>query len=207
VFPFFLGEKRMPNINDWRWHFAEFRDWIASDARKALRGKKNGLSVSTQNNIIKTLNVFLTCLGTYNRIDPDSVKKCEAHKEDLESQRGIESIIQPEERDLLYRAMLEINAQAAEFFYVLWHTGMRFSELFGLPVTALKGGKITNKALHEGFKLHGINYDRRGYIYLESQPANDDCRREADKSLARKPLKGCQAIIVTRQRKMLQGAN
>ena len=50
---------------------------------KPIGGKRNGLTVSTQNNIIKTLNVFLSCLGTSNRIDPDSVKKCEAFNAEL----------------------------------------------------------------------------------------------------------------------------
>ncbi len=200
IFPFFLNLQHMGNVNDWPSKFQEFRDWISSGDLLNRKGKKKELARHTQNNIIKTLNVFLTCLGEYGKIDEASVKKCKALPHDHDADITLDDIILPAERDLVYRTMLKLNPAAAEFFYVMWHTGMRFSELFGLTIVGqgdiptLRKGHLKNLDLHNKWDKAGLNY--RGWIYLDSQPENDVCKRGKDKSLKRKPLKWCPAINI-----------
>ena len=100
-------------------------------------------------------------------------------------------ILEPEMRRV-YEAMKKINVAAAEFFLVLWHTGMRFSELYGLPMTALYRGDIKAEALRD--ELAKCNIEYKGYLYLDSQPETDDRKRAEDKSIPRKPLKACKEI-------------
>jgi hypothetical protein len=54
--------------------------------------------------------------------------------------------------------MRELHVPAAEFFLVLWHTGMRFNELFGLPMNALFKAEVTCKPLAEELTKSGITY-------------------------------------------------
>ncbi len=198
VFHFFLNIQHMGNVNDWHLKFQEFRDWISSEQIQGRKGKKKGLSRNTQNNIIKTLNVFLTCLGEYKKIDDASVKKCKALPHDPETDITLDDIILPDECELVYKTMLGINKAAAEFFYVAWHTGMRFSEIFGLTIAGqadvqtLRKGELKNSVLHKKWARADIKYV--GWIYLDSQPQSDICKRDADKSLPRKPLKWCPVI-------------
>lgn len=197
VFPYFLQERHSANVNDWHLQFREFRDWLGSDRALETRGRKTPLAISTQNNIIKALNTFLECLRAYNKIDPASAQKCEAYPEHKLNHRGVDAVIQPAERDRIHAALRTINPGVADFWMVLWHTGMRFSELFGLPMNALVRGEITTTAgvsgdLKKQLIAAGIEY--HGYLYLDSQPQTDDRRREPDGTIARKPLKSCKAI-------------
>lgn len=192
VFAFFLVEKRVGNVNDWHLYLQEFLDWLQRDDVATKKGRKTKLAASTVNNIIKALNTFLTCLSTYNDIDPDSVKKAPVLGDHLLNHRSFQDVISNSEMEVVYAAMCQINVPAAEFFLVLWHTGMRFSELFGLQMTKLFRGKIANKSLQGELEKYNIDY--HGYIYLDSQPFHDDRRREDDGSIKRKPLKSHKTI-------------
>ena len=203
VFPFYLQLKKSGNVNDWYLSFAEFRDWISSEDRTPRKGKSQGLARHTQNHVIKALNCFLTCLGEYGKIDEASVRKCKALPHDPEADITLSDIIMPDERELIYRTILSNTENkaakaAAEFFYVMWHTGMRFSELFGLTiagqsehVATLHKGTLKNDLLDAKWKRAEIAYT--AWLYLDSQPANDTCKRDG-KTLKRKPLKWCPSI-------------
>lgn len=191
VFVFFLNVKQASNVNDWHLLFREFLDWLR-DGAPGTKRKSGKLAVATSNNIIRCLNTFLTYLKDYNLIDPDNVVKCKAYPEHMLSRRGLKDVITEEEMNMVRKRLLAINEPASDFFYTLWHTGMRFSELFGLPITSLIKGQVPHRALHDELLKCGIEY--HGYIYLESQPKHDDRRREKDGTLARKPLKGNREI-------------
>ena len=156
VFTFFLQEMQMGNVNDWHMRFQEFTDWLSHNEAGRRKGKKQPLAVSTKNNIIKALNVFLTCLSKYNLIDMDSVKKCTAFPEHLVNHRTYKDVILEDEMRRVYNAMLGTNKAAAEFFITLWYTGMRFSELYGLPITSMVKGQIPDKSIHDELTLHRI---------------------------------------------------
>lgn len=192
VFPFFLAEQRTANVNDWYLHFQTFRDWLQHPDSLAKQGRKRPLAISTQNNIIKALNTFLTCLQAYNKIDPQAVRSCPSYPEHMLATRDSEAVILEPERDKIHARLRQTYPPAADFFWVAWHTGMRFAELFGLPITALFRGDIQHKQLAERLRL--LDFEYHGYLLLESQPAHDDRRRESDGRVLRKPLKGRKAI-------------
>jgi integrase len=192
VFPFFLGERKAANVNDWHLQFQQFRDWLLLPDALQKRGRRDPLAVSTQNNIIKALNTFLKCLRAYHLIDPASVLECPAYPEHMLATRDASAVILEPERDKIMAQLAKTYPPAADFFFVLWHTGMRFNELFSLPITALFKGEIRHEKLRARLDLLKIQY--HGYIYLESQAVNDDRKREPDHSLRRKPLKGCKTI-------------
>lgn len=188
VFAFYLTARQSANVNDWYLHFQAFRDWLAGPHE----GRAEPLAFSTQNNIIKALNTFLKCLKAYNLIDPASVLECPAYPEHMLATRDASAVILEPERDLILAQLRAKYPPAADFFLVAWHTGMRFNELFSLPITALFKGEIRHEKLKKRLALLGIEY--HGYIYLESQAVNDDRKREKNGTLARKPLKGCKSI-------------
>lgn len=193
VFPYYLQERKSGNVNDWWLGFEEFRDWLKSPEVMVKKGRKAPLAVSTQCNIIKALNTFLECLKRYNLIDKDSVRKCEAYPDHMLNHRGYKDVMLPGERDRLVAVLRTSYPPAADFLQVLWHTGMRFSELFGLPMSSLFKGAVRPGPLADALGKADMT-DCHGYLYLESQPLHDDCRREADGSMLRKPLKTCKVI-------------
>lgn len=193
VFPFFLNEKKSGNVNNWHLHYQEFRDWLTKPDLNLKGGKKTNLALSTANSIIKTLNTFTTCLAKYNKMDREVARiKCEAFEAHKLARRSLKDIIPPDEMKAIHARMHTIHPPAADFFLVLWHTGMRFNELFSLPITALYKGQMTNKSFHDELSKCGIDYV--GYIYLDSQAEHDDRKREEDKAIKRKPLKGLKEI-------------
>ncbi len=188
TFPFFLVEKQAGNVNNWHLFFLEFFDWLQGPHKD----RKIPLAASTVNNIAKATNTFFSFLLAYGKIDPDSVRKMETLPEHKINHRTFADVISPDEMVNVYTHMKKSHPPAADFFYVLWHTGMRFSELYGISLTSLFKGQITNKALHDELVKSQINYI--GYIYLESQPEYDDRKRLPDGSIPRKPLKSCKTI-------------
>jgi integrase len=190
VFPFFLTKKRASNVNDWHLSRNEFRDWLQTEATPSS-SKKMRLAAGTINNIILSYNAFLTYLSDYNLIDADTFLKCATLPTHLINYRGYEDVIDEAERDRIFVNLEEIDVGVAEFFYILWHTGMRFSELFTMPMNYLYAGKLEG-SLHDELKKHDIKYF--GYIVLESQAEHDDRRRESDLSIKRKPLKSAKEI-------------
>jgi hypothetical protein len=75
VLNYYLNVRQQNNVNSWHLHFQDFRDWLQTDARQVVRGKDKPLAAGTINNILRTVNVFLSFLEAYNLIDPDAVRK------------------------------------------------------------------------------------------------------------------------------------
>jgi hypothetical protein len=187
IFHYYLDMRKNSNIESWHRYFQEFTDWL----RKPDERTRKPIEASTINNVIKTLNTFLACLGSYNLIDSMSVRKCPALPEHMLNSRSAEDLILPEERDLVIAKLRTINRGVAEFFEILWHSGMRFSELFGFPMTGLFQGRATGPLDEE---LRKCSIDYVGYMYLDSQPKYDDIKRKPDGTVERKPLKSCKVI-------------
>lgn len=190
VLNYFLNIRRLNNVNVWHLYFQEFRDWLQGEARQVVKGKDKPLAAGTINNILRTVNVFLSFLQAYNLIDPDSVRKTPVLPPHKINRRTYKDIITSDELNSVVGHM--DDEAVGEFLRVLFHTGMRFSELFGLPMTALFKGKVKSKSLEDELNRCGVDYI--GYVLLESQPLHDDRRREADGSLKRKPLKSHREI-------------
>src|SRR5690606_17383241 len=133
VLPWFLNKKHQNNVNSWHFLFKEFTDYLEDEAI-AMRSKQK-LAYSTKNKVIHTLNSFLTYLSEYNLIDPDAARKCPCFPADKLNTKTYENVITPVEFERVFSKLKELNAATAEFFYVLYHTGMRFNELFSLPMS------------------------------------------------------------------------
>jgi integrase len=190
VLHWFLNIKGLNNVNTWHLYFHEFSDWLSTNANQLIRGKSKPIAAGTINNILRTVNVFLTFLQSYNLIDPSSVQKTPVLPSHKLGSRGYKDIILEEELELICK---RIDCRTtAEFLTVLYNTGMRFNELFGLPMNALFKGEVSSESLKKELERCNISYF--GYLLLDSQPADENRHREADGTIKRKPLKSHKVI-------------
>lgn len=190
VLPWFLGEKKQNNVNGWHFLFQDFISHLREDCKTSRGGHK--IAVATGNRIIHTLNSFLRFLATHHLIDMDSNRKCPAFPEHLENQKSIEDVIPPDEFAVIYKKLAFLNQDSADFFGLLYNTGLRVNEGLSLPISALFKGEIAG-SMHEELKEKKVDYI--GYIVLESQ-CDFTARRRDEKTFAhiRKPLKGRKKI-------------
>ena len=182
---FFLEKKKASNVNDWQFLMQEYRDWLEDEALTMKSRKK--LSYSTKNHAIGALNTFISFLKTYGLINPECVKVCETFPKSKLNEKEYDDVVEEPEFRKVYGDLIKIDAATADFYYVLYHTGMRFNELFSLPITGLYPG-IVSGPVHDELVAHSISYF--GYIVLESQGEDKRRHRENDGSIKRKPLKG-----------------
>ncbi len=184
----FLNIKKQNNINGWHFIYHEYRQWLSEEA-VTLQGTK--LAYSTRNKAIHALNSFLGFLASTGDISQDAAKKCPAYADSLLNVKGFESVIDQQEFEYIHKRLIDIDPPSADFWYILYHTGMRFSEAYGLPLTALFSGK-TDGSLDAELTQHKMDYV--GYLVLESQPESKFRKRELDGTIKRKPLKGRKTI-------------
>ena len=184
VFPWFLNVKHAANINDWWLLFQEFSDYLTGGTCRTTRDKPP--AKNTVNNIVKSLNSFIDFLKVYHLIDDDSAKKC-PHLTDL-PQRGVEAVIPLDEARVLRMQIGTRNIAAAEFFWLLYHSGIRKNECASLRKKDLYAGDIEHASLADELRIHNIKY--YGYLIVESQLDQDD---EED-PMKRKPLKGRKKV-------------
>ena len=190
IFPYFLDIKKANNVNMWHILFNDFKDWLEEEAM-TIRPPIKNISYSTANHIIRTLNTFLTYLTKYNLMNPEANLTCEAFPKNKLNSKGYEDVIDEGEFNLVWNKLRDINEHSADFYYVLYHTGMRFNELFSLPITSLFKGELEGP-VHEEMKLHRLKY--HGYLVLESQCTSTTRVRKKNGVLERKPLKSKKSI-------------
>ncbi len=188
VFQYFLDEINCNNVNMWPIHFEAFKNHIRTI--KSVKGLHNTISYSTSNHIIRTLNTFLRFLKKKGLMDRASFELCEAFPKKLVKKRTWEDVISPEELAAVYKKLSSINVDVAEFFYLCWHTGMRFNEAYGVCLEFLYQGGPPQEMKDE---LSKFGIECYGYILLESQPANKKRKRRGG-AIKRKPLKGKDKI-------------
>lgn len=187
VYGYFLNIKDMNNINTWHTEFANYRNWLEFKAT-TLR-TEDLISYSTKNHCIRTLNNFLKCMEEHRLLDPKLNMTCRAFAQKLvdENARTYKDIISEEE----YQALKKKLVYSKDFFTILYNTGMRFGELYSLPISAIRKG--TNKLPRVFVDELEIKHNKKiyGYIYLKSQLKVKNMRKRDNKGeLKRKPLKG-----------------
>lgn len=185
MFEFFLNQKHAGNVNQWNLLHQEFRDWLEESARGTKLKTAKKLSYSTINHCIRTLNNFQTFLVAYKHMDHEARVVCECFPQHLIGKRSWEDVITKDEFALVHSRLAMRDPDVADFFYVAYWTGMRFSEIRGLPMSYLYGGQLEGPIADE-LKKHGLNH--YGYIVLESQLEGKAVVRTAG-SVSRKPLK------------------
>lgn len=186
VFDFFLNKKQQGNVNMWNLFFQEFKDWLESDAKGTKKNSPKTISYSTANHVIRTINNFQEFLVLYNHMDPEVKVTLECFPQHLVGKRTWEDVIQKDEFAQVHKALCATNQDVADFFYVAYWTGMRFSEIRGLPMGYLYSGELSGP-IGEELKKHGIK--SHGYIVLESQIASKNIERDKNFTVDRKPLK------------------
>lgn len=189
VLHFFLEIKKANNVNTWHILFNEFCDWLEEDALTTRTEQQ--ISYSTANHVIRTLNTFATFLTKYNLMNPENNITCPAFPESKLNYKDFSDVIEEDEFTSVHFKLKQINPAAADFFHVLYKTGMRFNELFSLPMSSLFSGELEGP-IHEEMTTHKLKY--YGYIILESQCSSQSRVREKDGTLKRKPLKGRRSI-------------
>lgn len=112
-----------------------------------------------------TLNTFVDWLAKYNKIDPSVRVKCPVHEAHKLGARTFKDVLLPDEVGLICPKLRTIDPLTADYFYVILHTGMRFNELYSLPISTLYKGNFTG-TLHDELVHHKISYN--GYLLLES---------------------------------------
>lgn len=188
VLHYFLDVRQAGNINTWAYLYFDFRTWL-DEVALDFNDRPIG-SYSHKNTIIRTLNTFMTYCRHANKLDPSAHQKCPMFENHLIKGRDHDDVIEPEEFKAVHGKLLEIDQAAAEFYWILYHTGMRFNELFSLPMCWLFRSQAPDE-LHQELKSKGLKY--YGYIYLESQGGLRH-RRAKDGTVPRAPLKSRKTV-------------
>jgi len=193
VFPFFLERHKASHVEDWIRLFSAFRSFLLHEAKTMKRPFKP-LSQSQRNHVVKALNRFLDYMREINVLDAANVAKCRAFDKSQIGQRDADSVISPDEFQLVHSKLCRLGHQdAADLFMLIWHTGMRISEAAGISMKFIyKGSLNKDNKLSKLWEKNGIK--PLGYIALESQPQDDRPKRLDDGSIPRKPLKGTKVI-------------
>lgn len=185
VFEYFLKVQEAGNVNLWKDYNQKFRDWLEESATGTKRTSKS-LSYSTMNHCIRALNNFTEFCVAYNHMNVDFRVACKTFPQSMVGKRGYEDVITPDEFSDVHAQLLQLDQNVADFFYVAYHTGMRFNEIKSLPMNFLYQGSVTGPLDEE---LQRYNMKTFGYIVLESQGSSKVTARLKDNSVHRKPLK------------------
>jgi integrase len=192
VFPFFLNQKGERNINNWRHHFEEFREHLLETGsfKKTSTGEGRTLSYSSINVIVKALNSFMKIIR--RRKGLEQFETCRLFRAGLMPKRSVESVLTLEEQTLLYEGLSSRFPQAATFFSLALHTGMRLGELMGISLADFYAEPPKSEELEHSLRPHGLI--PLGYFLLDSQISDQTVVRGEDGSVERKPLKGKKSM-------------
>jgi len=164
VIPFFHGRKGLRDINVWKDYFEEYRDWLLHEA--TIKGKEQLISYSTRNHAIRTLNKFLTVMSWRKKLRKENLFKCRSFPRSLQNTRGLEAVFTDEDYDLLLE---HLEPKTKTFFQVLYHSGMRFNELYSLPMESVMFKEELPEYLEKRFKSY--NHKIYGFLTLNDQLA------------------------------------
>lgn len=206
VLPFFLEIRENNNITSWHLDYPHFITWLEEEAT-LIRDKDKKISYSSKNHSIKALNTFMRQLFEHNIVDRLHI--CECFDESLLNERTVDDVIQQHEADAVFNMLIEMgHPNEAEYFLMLYWTGMRFNEGLGISLADIYKGHIPKAGFKNLLKRNGIfyyqdQYDNRdlyhlyyGYFTLMSQPDNGSRNivRDSNGVIKRKPLKMKKAI-------------
>lgn len=189
IFPFFLEKMNLTNLRTWEGYLEDFRDYLLECPAVRQKGKDTKLAYASRNNIISSLNAFLLML--YRRREIDRLVKCRHFPRWRLNRKNDESVMSPEQQQSLFLSLKTLDSEAALFFWISLHTGLRLNEMLGLSLSDVFTGEVENIALKNALKPFQMPYF--GYIVLESQPLSSTHLRLGHR-VPRKPLKGKKSI-------------
>lgn len=199
ILDFFLNQKGENNVNNWHFHFEDFREYSSSVPPLKQKIGDKRLSSATRNNIIKSLNTLLRFL--WRRREVEAEYKCRYYSKSLISRKSIESVIPDDQQKTIFERLTTDNPLAADMFWVALNTGLRLNELLGLSRADFFPGEPVYKPLL--MSLKSLSLTPIGYLLLESQPSNSVVLRDSSGKVRRKPLKGKRIIGENENRTVL----
>ncbi len=182
ILDFFLNQKGENNLNNWHFHFEDFRDYLSTVRPLKQKIGKKCLAYATRNSIIKSLNAFMRFM--WRRREVEAEYKCRYFSKSLIARKSLESVIPEDQQRIIYERLKDENQVAADMFWVALNTGLRLNELLGLSPADFYPGEPAYKPLLLSLKNWSLT--PIGYLLLESQPSNS--------VVLRKPLKGKKII-------------
>lgn len=207
VLPYFLNIAKNNNINNWHLGYSNFRIWLEDDA-KLLRNPEKNISYSSKNHAVKSLNTFMRHLISEGIVTQFHV--CEAFDESKLNEKTIDDVITEDESWIIYKKLIELNyINEAEYFLMVYWTGIRFNEGLGFSLSDIYKGEISRDSLKNLLRRNLIfhkdehdipnNYLYRyyGFFTLSSQPDNGGSKsivRDKNDQILRKPLKMKKSI-------------
>ena len=207
VLPYFLNIAQNNNIGGWYLDYPKFRYWLEDEAKLIQKPNQN-ISYASKNHAIKALNTFMRHLKEESILTELHI--CEAFHDSKLNERTIDDVITDDEFKNVYER-LKINGDhnEAEFFSMLYWTGMRFNEAIGISLADIYKGDISRESFKNLLWRNRIYFndeikDVENYLYryfgfftLSSQPDNNGSRnitRDSNGKVDRKPLKSKKAI-------------
>lgn len=202
VLPYFLDVKPNNNINNWYLDFQNFRDWLEEDAM-LIRDPKKNISYSSKNHAVKSLNTFMRHLNKEGIVG--ELHLCEAFDESKLNVRTIDDVISEDEAELVFNKLVSMgHSNEAEYFLMLYWTGMRFNEGIGISLADIYKHEISRESFKNLLRRNLIFYKGNdnipeeylyryfGFFTLSSQPDNSTGKtinRDKRNVVKRKPLK------------------
>lgn len=207
VLPYFLNIAENNNINNWHLSYRDFKDWL-EDKACLIRDSSKKISYSSKNHAIKSLNTFMRHLKEEGIVNQFHL--CEAFDESKLNEKSIDDVISENESWIIYKRLKEQgHTNEAEFFLMLYWTGMRFNEGLGVSLADIYKGEISRESLKNLLRRNLIFcvsdedipdnhlYCYFGFFTLSSQPDNGGSKsivRDKNDQILRKPLKMKKAI-------------
>ena len=150
------------------------------------------ISYGSKNHTVRALNTFLRYLQLKNQIL--NFRPCPSFKSHLLNTRGADDLVLEEEYQAIHKELMQLDEEIADFYSLLYHTGMRLNEMRGLSLADVFPGKIPMENIDN--ELNRFGFITYGHIALVSQPANDKIGTTRDESghVIRKPLKTRKAM-------------
>ncbi len=182
VLYWFLGINKLSNPLLWPDNYIDFKNWLKDEATLTLN-KNQKISNAAKNNCIKALNNFIKFLKEKKIVK--NLEHITSIDRNRKLKRTIDDVILPDEFERVYGQLLMVNEEVAHFYRVLYFTGLRSNEAFGLSLDDFLPGKP--EGIADNFDEYG--YECHGYIMLESQPKEYPVRNEQTNTVIRKPLK------------------
>lgn len=178
----FLGQNNLNNPMLWPDNYIDFKNWL-NDTATLTTNKNKGISNASKTNCIKSLNNFIKFLKEKKIIK--SIEHCASIDKNRKFKRTIDDVVLPNEFEAVYGELRALDQEIADYYRVLYFTGLRSNEAFGLSLDDFIPGEP--EGLLDSFGQYG--YQCHGYLVLESQPKEYPVRNEQSGIVVRKPLK------------------
>ncbi|MDA9189678.1 hypothetical protein N9O57_01720 [bacterium] len=207
VLPYFLNITKNNNINGWYLDYPKFKYWLEDEAKLVSKPYQN-ISYASKNHAIKALNTFMRHLKQENVVTDLHI--CDAYHDSKLNERTIDDVITEDEFKSVYeRLKMNGDNNEAEYFLMLYWTGMRFNEAMGISLADIYMGDISRDSFKNLLRRNLIFFDDeindvKNYLYryfgfftLSSQPDNNGSRnivRDSNGTVLRKPLKSKKVI-------------